>query len=214
MSQENFSEVEPLIKKFSAKTLRTLHNAGHRTVSFDDIYQECVVAWCIARDKWDAKFGVPFVPYFINGMKNHVYAWVNKEVKKNFFSNVSLDESISSEDDSAARHNFIASNVESQEESLIKRNSFSQILESLSETARKFVTLLESPPIELYAESNRIKMRVEYGRSQGINSFAFSGITSGLIFDLMGLSNADRNKINSEIRQVTRDFMNDNKARN
>jgi DNA-directed RNA polymerase specialized sigma24 family protein len=201
MSEEiTFDQHKKIINYLARRIKRRLSAVKAHSITYEDIVQELSVAWCIARNSWDQKLGVPFVPYLRRGMYNHINRWVEREKLQRLIAPCDLD----ADSNDAQLHEILADeyNVPADER-LIRENIRSTIIDRLSPRAKMFVDMLESPPPEIMTEFNAVRQRAAYGRERGLKSIAPKTIAASLIMDLMGCSYAERHSIYAEIRSVT-----------
>jgi len=199
-AQISYQASERLVNSFARRVMRRAQAAGAKSVQLADIVQECWVAWCQARDRYDATTGVPFGAYLMRGMQQHINRWIKEEIGERLMAPVALDATGGDDEDDNSLHNVIADGGSLPDEIVELANQKAYVLERLSPLARQFVTLLTDPPKELLEEVQAIQARAEWGRSRGLNTFAPRDVTAPLVFDLMGLNRTDRSKIYRELR--------------
>lgn len=194
-----FDQHERLIYKFARQVQRRMFAAGAKTIQFEDLVQELSIAWCVARDCWDESVGVPFTPYFVNGMRQRINRFAEGEIKQHLVAPFSIDAPIDPESDKTMEG---FRSLEPEPDTVEQRNFHDVVLAVISPEARRFLQILENPPPELLEELKVIQVRAENGRGRGLKSTAPRNLTSALVFDLLGYGRSDRSKILGEIQKV------------
>jgi DNA-directed RNA polymerase specialized sigma24 family protein len=216
-----FADSDKWLHHFSHQVARRMRAYGVRVFDVQDVYQECTIAWCVARNAFDESRGVPFTPYMINGVRMHINAWLRKEMgdkciaitsslqdatfEKGTLGDIIGDDTESAEDalingeQQLAFVDLVSDGAESAEDTILKRQERARNLRRLSKEARTFLTLLENPPDELVEEFKRIRERTAYGRAMGFPSASPKRISSSLVFELMGATHAQRAGVYREI---------------
>jgi hypothetical protein len=193
------------IKAFAFRVEKRLRSAGDHVTTRDDIEQELWIAWCLARDAYNAESGVPFMAYLRNGMRLHINRWVEKHVDRRHdeVCGLRLDKtSDAANGETDELYDVIASDEELPDVQIERKCQMAFILGKLSPRAQAFVTLLETQPPELLAEVRRVEQRVEFARQRGIATHFCYRLTAAMVFDLMGADRAERRKINSELSRL------------
>lgn len=207
MSDLSWKACERQIGIFAYKVLRRAHAAGLRTVEREDIIQELAFAWMTACEKYQPDQGVPFQAYLAHGMKLHINRWFKNVARVDGMTPVSLD--MPSGDDSAAPlHEAFASDEDTQDITLEQQDFCEEVFARISETSRKVLELLISPPVELVQIVDANKAREEYGKTLGLKSWAPKTITLPMVFSLLGINDprertSCRREIERAITQAT-----------
>ncbi|UIN38328.1 sigma factor [Methylobacterium oryzae] len=193
-----------VVERSAYRYLKRAHAAGARTVLLADVVSELSLAWVIARDKFDPTKGVPFGAYLQLGMRNHINAWIDRQIGHS--SALDLDEEHGDEDGSDL-HEVIADGSPLQDEVLGDEQEFERNIAQLSPEARQFVELLANPPLALYEEMTAIQARAEFANARGIRTGVPSHITGALVLDLMGADRVERNRIYGEVKGLARQIL-------
>ena len=223
-SQTPFSEHEKLLRFIAFKVLRRVHAAGAATAQLEDIFQELCIAWCQARDKWNASHNVPFGAYLMRGMSHHINRWAQRELREHTIAPFDLDQSDSAHTgqigakphNGLSLHEVIADEShEPIDEALITkdlrdyaRNPIRwrdmRLSEPLLPETEKYLDLMDNPPPALIKMISGIQMRAAYGRKQlGIPSAsAPKRLTGGLIFDIMGIDPKCRVAVQDQVKRL------------
>ena len=196
-----FEKHRKLLLKMSYQFHRRCVSAGAASVLQEDVYQEMCIAWCIARDKWDANTQVPFTAYLVRGIRNHVNRWIDKEIIQ-AHDKLDLDASGDDSKDMEDMHSLVADrSAQNPESAAIEQDDRRNQELLLSAEARQFIGFLESPPPALFQVLEGMKARRAYAEQRGIAvGGAAKKITANLIFDLMGCDKPLRDKVVKEIR--------------
>jgi DNA-directed RNA polymerase specialized sigma24 family protein len=190
----------PVLKGIALRVQRRCRAAGAASIQLEDIMQELAIAWIQA----DANYQpgpVPFVAYLRRGCFNHVNRWLKSEIGEFMLAPTSLDKT-TGEDGENELHSAIPDTARPSDELLEEKELRDRALARLSPRARQFYEILESPPPELMSEVNNVQARAEFARSRGINTIAPTSLTAAQVFDLMGLTRAERNQVTAEIRAI------------
>jgi len=196
-----WSDWQKVVERSAYRYLKRAHAAGARSVLLADVVSELSLAWVIAREKFDPSKGVPFGAYLQLGMRNHINAWIDRQI--GHAAALDLDEDYG-EEDGANLHEAIADGGPLQDDVLGDTQEFERNIALLSPEARQFVELLANPPPALYEEMTAIQARAEFANSRGIRTGVPSHITGSLVLDLMGATRVERNRIYGEVKHLAR----------
>jgi hypothetical protein len=218
-SSEPFEKHRKLLLYIAHRVHRRCMAAGARSLEFDDIFSELCIAWCIARDSWmpeiTQKDGtiarIPFGPYLMRGMSNHINRFVENELKKHFhlapfdldaelsddggvvgtLHDTTADESFDSPEDVLVRKDL----AEWARDSLRWKRTFNgkRVHAPLSPQVETFLRLMQNPPPSIMAILDGLQARAEYARKTlKIGSVcAPKRVNKNMIFDLMGIDNRE-----------------------
>lgn len=194
------------VRRFATKALRRCHALGAASVTLNDVEQECWVAWCLARDAYDASRGVPFAPFFHRGMIRHVNRWISKNFERFYEGTVAvtLDAPVASSDGDLDTLGAILADEQAidMERELSRRGSYNLALERLSPRAADFVRLLEEQPEELLQSYRKLEAKAQHAREMGCAYNRPSRLTAAMIFDVLGASRYERGRIIEEVSQI------------
>lgn len=200
-----YDKAEKVIKAFSARVYRRIRAAGDHSISYEDLCQEGWIAYAIAVNNYNGEKMVPFMPYFINGMKRHLNRYVDKFFERrnevlagNLVRNTDDSDGLTQDDVLDA----ISSAPPTQEKALIEKQTYANVMGRLSPRGRIFVRLLHEQPRELLEQVTMIAARYEYGRSKGMASHNSHRLTASMVFDLMDATHSERARIAKEVRQL------------
>lgn len=202
-----FEEHDKLLKKTAWKVLRRAKAGGLRTMTFEDIYQELVCAWCVARDNFDETLQVPFGAYLTRGLYLYINRFLDKEFRERGLAPLSLDDQTFGGDESEGEglHEVIADARSADVEQLASETSIRRLIAAnLSERARQFLDLLERPPQAVVDQHNAMRMRADFGRARGIQGFVPKHVSASVIFDLMGAPQWERTAIMRDLEDLGR----------
>jgi hypothetical protein len=204
-----FEDFEKIIRSFGRRVRRRFVAAGGRVLDQEDIDNELVIAFCLARDAWKPDRGVPFEPFLRLGMRQQINRWLDKQIEHSIVASESLDRDIGTGDVDGRMPmrtvgDQIAADGPDAEEALIEKTTRQRIVDGLSPRARLFVDLLIDPPAEFTAQIAAIQARARYARERGIAGFAPKTATAALIFDLMDAPSSERSAIYAEIRNASK----------
>ena len=197
-----------LIDNFSRRVFRRLCAAGTRGVELSDIVQELSIAWMTAVRCYKPERQVPFGPYLMLGMRNHINRWAQHEIGASHLAPLSLDKEMSDDSDNDIHQNIPSGDMRIDDR-LIEKDLLNKILNTLSPRARQFVELLSEPPEEVVQISNARIAKSEYIRKLGGKVFVSRTISQALIFDLMGAAPIERNEIRQEIEDRSKGWNSD-----
>jgi DNA-directed RNA polymerase specialized sigma24 family protein len=203
VAQVQYRDHEKLIQHTAHRVMRRIYNLG-TSAAFDDIVQELSIAWCIARRDYDPAMQVPFVPWLMRGMIQHINRWVGNEILHHNDAHIDLDADI---EEGTSAHDLIADNRKiDAETAIVRKDMRERNLARLSPIACKFLELLDNPPPALIAVLRAQKARFEYAKDRGVSVISPTNkrITAAMVFDLMGVANKDRTAINKEIEEIAR----------
>lgn len=192
-------EHDKAIKSFALKAWRRAQAGGARSLQLEDVQQELVVAWCMARDNWKPEFNVPFLAYLRRGMKQTVNRWLQSQI--DFGHAMSMDDD---DDEERAPHEIIADASGLAGVEVFERdNARDAVVKELSAEAQVFVNLLREPPAELLEGVRARRARQTFAREQGlIVPGETDRVTASMVLDLMELSHAERGRLYAELDQV------------
>ena len=190
----------PVLKSIALRVQRRCRAAGAASIQLEDIMQELAIAW-VQAERCYQPGPVQFGAYLTRGCYNHINRWLKGEIGEFLFAPTSLDKSGTDEGENEL-HNIIPDTARPSDELLEEKEMRERALARLSPRARQFYEILESPPPELMTEVTNVQARATYARSRGINTIAPTGLTAAQVFDLMGLTRAERNQVTAEIRAI------------
>lgn len=199
MRLDHFGEYRRTVMRLAYKVLRRVTAAGMRAPDIEDIYQELSVAYLIAKRHYRPETQVPFGAYLMRGMYQHINRWVSDQMKQDKETAFSLDQSVL-DDDEGSLGDVIPNDEKSPEDLITERDAYQQTMSKLSPRARKFIELLESPPPELVREVRAMQARAAYGKQRGFATPSLRGVTTSVVFDVMGSDRWERTKINRELK--------------
>lgn len=203
MLDRDFQVDQVRIDRFAYRVHRRFKAAGVRAVTLDDIRQECVIAWCQARDNFDDRHGVPFEAYLHRGLHFHINRWAKHEVGQSHLAPYSLNASGSSDIEDGEFEEILEDvNAENPLDTITRADEYQQVMDSLSPRARLYVQILSDPPQELHNELRSIQTRCQHARDQGIATTAPRHLTSRVVLDLLGATTTERSKITGEVHKV------------
>ncbi len=191
-----------LIHATAWKVMRRLHAAGAASVQYDDVKSELMVAWCLARDHFDPAQGVPFTPYLMRGMYNHINRWIEREINNG--RHLSLD--FEADGDEGVGHMVVSDDSAPIDEALAEKQTLDRFMAKLTPRARQFMTLLAEPPAELVEIKIAIAARVRYAKDRGYPRAFSNRVSCLLVFDFMGASASERMSIMRQIKGWTNRF--------
>jgi DNA-directed RNA polymerase specialized sigma24 family protein len=200
--QIEFAEHERLLRSMASKFHRRATAAGAASLQIDDVFQEMCVAWCQARDAYNSNYQVPFTAFLVRGVRNHCNRWINKQITEGQ-DKLELDADFDNDNETAAdRHSVVADeSVVSPEEAAVMADHRAVQREILSPLAQKFLEILENPPPAIYRILDAMQAKRAYAQSRGVvPGFTFKQIKAPLVFELMGLDVATREKIKKELQ--------------
>ncbi len=196
-----YEQCRRFINRTAHRVVRRLHAAGAHSVQFEDVASEMAIAWCRARDHYDASLGVPFIAYLQNGMFKHINRFAQKEIDA-VIGSVAIDQNVEEEESGDGLHSRIADeSIEDLDALLIGGQFNAKLMSLLSPTAQQFLKLLMEPPVELVEELRALRRRAEYARSRNMDAIAPTHVNFQLIGDFMDLSAHERRKTLNEIHQ-------------
>jgi len=197
--QIEFAEHERLLRSMASKFHRRATAAGAASLQIDDVFQEMCVAWCQARDAYNSNYQVPFTAFLVRGVRNHCNRWINKQITEGQ-DRLNLDEG--GEGTDQEHHSFVAdAGAISPEDAAIDADHLAVQREILSPLAQKFLEILENPPPAIYRILDAMQAKRAYAQSRGVTpGFYFKQIKAPLVFELMGLDMATREKLKKELQ--------------
>jgi DNA-directed RNA polymerase specialized sigma24 family protein len=196
-------DYETLVKRFSGAFYRKMLRSGVTAFTLEDIQQEHWLGFCRARNSYSAETGVPFQAYLIKGLEQ-LQSEMRRKVSKRFHerNHLSLDAPIGDEDSKMQLHETLAGDEEELGSSLDRDQQIERLCANLSDRARTYVQLIYRQPAELLEQTKAIRARAEHASNIGIAHFAPSGVSSSLVFKLMGAPRQERTRINAEIEKA------------
>lgn len=189
-----YEEQRRWILMFARKVQRRCHAAGAASIQFDDIVSECNVGWCLARNAFDESYNVPFFAFMKTGIIRHINRWVAGEIE----DGVALSLDATTEEENFYPQ-FEDQTLEPADEGMVRRHQEIIGRHLLSEEARRVVELLLNPPQELLEEVKAMQARRLDANRRGVKNIVKKGLTTEMIFDLLGYGEV-------EIREIKRDF--------
>lgn len=198
----DMAESTRIISQLSRRVLRRLPASS--VLSLEDIQQEMWIAWCAAREAFDATRGVPFGAFLYRGLINHINRYVHHNVwrfPEQTFA-LSLDFQYSGENSEGTLGDVIASDAEAPEIIVERQSCYQAALKRLSQRARVFVILLHEQPRALVREVMLAADKAEHAKKIGAPFAQPKRITASLVFDLMGAPALERKKIVAEVAKV------------
>lgn len=202
---DNFDRKESAkqIKAFAFKVQRRLQSAGAASHSLEDVEQELWIAWCLACESYDPKFGASFKTYLHRGMQLHINRYVLKNVTRRHDEVIaqSLDAEIG-EDGGSTLQDVIASDDPLPCEAIERESSFALAMKRMSPRARQFITILKDQPAEILEETRKLEEKALYAKSIGHKMPVSHRLTASMIFDLMDAGRVERKKITDELERV------------
>jgi DNA-directed RNA polymerase specialized sigma24 family protein len=205
-----FEDHKGLLMHWAHRVHRRVFSCGGQSTQLQDIFQECCIAWCIARDKWKPEITlddgtikqVPFGAYLANGVRNHINRWADKEILEHGWGHLDLDAPLTGEFESDA-HGVTPDQSDSAFEILERKDAREQNLECLSADARKFMEILESPPPQIMAILEAQQAKKQFAAERGLAAgFFLKKLSMSLIFDVMGANAKQRAAIMGEVRLI------------
>ncbi|MBA8881770.1 sigma factor [Phyllobacterium myrsinacearum] len=198
----DWKESERNVNSFADRVMRRLERAGAPLHLREDIRQELWIAWCKARDSWNPQKQAAFPTFLYNGMKMHINRWAEKHVSRRFAEVVAKSIDTPMTEDGAKLEEIIPSADPMPGSEFEENNYWEYAIARLKPRAKLFIQLLRDPPAELLKEVDALDARAEFGRSRGHTTFTMGGVTTTLIFDLMGAPRSERVKIAAQIREA------------
>lgn len=199
-AQVAFEEHSRLLHFIAAKVLRRVWSAGAKSVSHDDIFQELCIAWCVARDKWEPSYNVPFSAYLSRGAFQHINRWVDSQIGQATLAPISIDTSGHDwNGEASALHDAIPSADKPIDEVVIEKDFFEKVRSNLSPLALLVLDLWNEPPPELVEEAKALQTRAQFARSRGITAVHGGRFDITTVMNFMGLNLAQRRVVYAEI---------------
>lgn len=197
--QIRYEDSQRQIQALAGKVLRRAHAAGARSVMREDIVSELAIAWCVARDKFDANRGVPFGAYLHKGMLDHINRWIQAQIDE--AQGVSLDQPRGSDESAERSLEDVIPDARAilPDEHAERESRRRLVMKNLTGNTKLFVELIESDRLDGILEAAR--SRSEFAKSRGLTpSPVPREVTSAMVFDLMGLSRSDRHEVLEDLR--------------
>ena len=177
-----------LINSIAYRVFRRVRAAGGRNLGREDITSELMVAYCVARDKYDPMTGVPFLAYLRNGLFRHINRVVEHELIEDLNTTVIEFEALAMSD-----------KTDAPDKTMIERQFYQALLDGIDDRSRLFLELLQSPPRELVEELAAVQALAARSRDRGYARSAPTTISAALVFDFMQADAAERGGINKQI---------------
>lgn len=203
-------EAKASIDAFAFKVLRRLHGLGARSHTLEDVQQELWVAWCKACEAYRPDHGASFSTFLYTGMQRHINRYVEKNFERFHGETVALSldssESVSAGNDGtddATLGESIADTVAGADVMLEQEQNFAYAMTRLSPRAQQFMTFLKDQPIELLQQLRALEAKGAYAKQRGISIATPQRLTTFMVFDLMGASRSERQKILEEVARVS-----------
>lgn len=196
---EKDGDVDRWMQIFSRKAFNRAKSAKVKDIDQIDIYHECIIAWCKARDLFKPELGIPFKAYLFKGVKDHVNKFLDKKMTHAHNAGVSIDED---NDEENTFHDIIPSDDIPIDQVLIQSDLIAKVTNDLSDLAKMFLGLLINTPEELLNEHEKIMLRNQHACSKGIIKQTPKFITESLVIRLMGLTKRESTLIKQEISEV------------
>lgn len=195
------------VRKLALRLRREAQAQGLHSVQLDDIEQEIAVTWCRARETFDPTKGVQFETYFWRAAMTNVRRWLKLgDAKQRNIAPVSLDAPLSADEGAASLHELIPDTGESIAATLEKADYAGQVIALMKPLTRAFIELLMDPPPDLYAQVAALQAHAGQARVLGEARTAPTQVTTGVIFDMMGLNAPQRRQVIEDIKDAPRRF--------
>jgi hypothetical protein len=188
-SSSTLEDCRKLINSIAHRVFRRVRAAGGRNLGREDITSELMVAYCVARDKYDPMTGVPFLAYLRTGLFRHINRVVEHELIEDLNTTVIEFETLAVSDKTVAP----------SDQTMIEQQFHQALLAGIDDRARLFLELLQSPPRELVEELAAVQSLAARSRERGYARSAPTTITAALVFDFMQADAAERGVINKQI---------------
>lgn len=199
----NPKDSEKQVKFFAIRVLRRMHSLGAKSATLDDIEQELWIAWCKACKGFDETGGASFKTYFDTGMKRHINRYVEKTAERFYEQTVaiSLDAKLGDDADMSLG-DIVSDNAASALDKIDAESCYAMAIKKLSPRAKMFVLFLKEQPRELLNEVFLAEEKSLHAKSMGLNFTTPHSLTTGMIFDFMGVQRTERADILKEVRRV------------
>lgn len=205
--RHDMKDLDRFVRSFAAKALRRCHAAGAKTVAYEDLCQESWVGWAIACESYNEALDIPFKPFAMRGIRQHVNRYIERYVERRIdeVNALSMDHTSATDDEDCTMHEVIAGAGDSVETQLARESTYQKAITKLTPKARMFLTFLREQPIELIEEVRSVGMRADHARNLGVTSFYQPRhLTASMVFDFMGISRSERQTILTEIKTLGR----------
>lgn len=197
------TESRKLVKSFSNRVMRRLIAAGAPMHIREDVEQELWIAWCKARDTYDETRQVLFSTYLYGGMKQHINRWAEKNVARRHAEVIALSlDAPAGEDENGSLMDVLPSADPAPDAQIEAQSYWEYATRRLKPRAKLFITLLRDPPAELLEQAKQLEAKASYARSNGKHLVMSGGVTTSLIFDLMGAGKNERIRISDQIKKA------------
>lgn len=221
-SQVPFEQHRKLLLSIAHRVKRRMYAAGDKSVQLEDIFQELVIAWCKARDKWEPTHNVPFGAYLMRGMSNHINRWVDRELRQRNIAPFDLDAEFSGEEEGTL-HDILADEMQPTPEEAVIAMDIRDYAKNplrwrqppagwrqhkeLTPNAKKFVELLADPPMAIMQIFHGLQARAEFARKtlKIHSAVGPTRITGSFILDVMGVSDrTERADIYNQVKVLNK----------
>jgi DNA-directed RNA polymerase specialized sigma24 family protein len=197
----DYRESAPRIKRIAWIVMRQLHAAGARSITRDDVEQELWIAWCKARDTFDASQNVPFQAYMIEGLKRYV-RWDLRRKLLNRINDEWTETLDSPDEDEGSMHDQIASDEPEIGHDYEERSHLEHVSKRISPEAATFLRLLYDQPTLLLDQLLQLESRSRHAESIGVDFVTPRHLTTAIVFKVMGVNRLERTKILKEVRKL------------
>jgi len=188
----DFPQWEKYLRKLAWKVARRLHAAGAASTQYEDVFSECCVAYCVARDHFDPNGEACFFTYLTRGVYTHVNRWAKSQIRNGVA--LSLDAPVS-EDGSRFDFDLIEDETQTVGLEVERQDALDWFISTLPPRAHQYLKLIANPPAEVLAISRALDARTKYARQRGYPRFQMKDNLSRVIFDLMGCGPSERGRI-------------------
>lgn len=195
-------EHDKIVRGFAYKAWRRAQAAGANSLQYEDVYGELMIAWCVARDKFDESKGVPFGAYLVNGMRVAVNRFLQSQIE--FGKHASLD--LDTENDQPVHEQIADEHGLAGVEEFERDDAREALMERLTPKTRAFVDLLREPPVFMLHAVKARRARQEFARRNNLPvSSEADRVTAAMVFDFLELGHAERNQVYSELKRLRHD---------
>lgn len=200
-------EHDKIVRGFAYKAWRRAQASGAASLQVDDVYGELMIAWCVARDKFDESKGVPFGAYLVNGMQVAINRFLSRQIEHGQMESLSLDFEYGESDDSVNLHNAVAderglAGVETFE----RDDARDAVMERLTPKTRAFVELLREPPAFMLHAVKARRARQEFARQiERAPTPEADRVTAAMVFEFLELGHFERNRVYAELKRLRHD---------
>lgn len=198
-----FDTYEKLIKKTAWKCFKRL-DANGVVIDFEDVYQELVVTFCMAKDGFDASKGYKFSTYLVTSMYRQFNRFAEPLIQgRSLISSVEELEAFSAGDDGDApsMYELVDSNEPTPEDIYASKKDRMATLRGLSNDTKRVVRSLIDPSDLLLEAYEAKKAQVNHGIELGIKTMQINeDITFGFILEQQPISRAAKLGVRTEIK--------------